>query len=253
MNPVKVRNIEIGTGIPKICVPIVGVTREEILKAAIEIHELNADVVEWRVDWYEDIFDSEKTEETLKQLRDALGEIPLLFTFRTSKEGGEKAIETDAYVQLNEMAAKTGYVDLVDVEAFTGDEAVKCVVNTAHACGVKVIASNHDFHKTPAKEDIVSQLMKMQELGADIPKIAVMPQNKKDVLTLLAATEEMASDYATGPIITMSMAGTGVISRLCGEVFGSALTFGAAGKASAPGQMEVEDLRTALGLLHKSL
>lgn len=252
MNPVKVRNVEIGTGIPKICVPIVGVKREDILKAADEIKKLGADVAEWRVDWYEDIFDQKETEETMKQLREALGEIPLLFTFRTSKEGGEKAAGTDVYVKLNQDAAKSGYVDLVDVEAFTGDEAVKAVVETAHECGVKVIASNHDFHKTPDQEEIVSRLCKMQELGADIPKIAVMPQNKKDVLTLLAATEEMASDHADRPIITMSMAGTGVISRLCGEVFGSALTFGAAGKASAPGQMEVEELRTVLGLLHKS-
>ena len=130
---------------------------------------------------------------------------------------------------------------------------MKAVVETAHANGVKVIASNHDFHKTPAKEEIVSRLRKMQELGADIPKIAVMPQNKKDVLTLLTATEEMASEYADRPIITMSMSGTGVISRLCGEVFGSALTFGAVGKVSAPGQMGIEDLTTVLGLLHKSL
>jgi 3-dehydroquinate dehydratase-1 len=93
----------------------------------------------------------------------------------------------------------------------------------------------------------------MQDLGADIPKIAVMPQNKKDVLTLLAATEEMASEYADRPIITMSMAGTGVISRLAGEVFGSALTFGAAAKASAPGQMGVEDLKQVLTLLHGAL
>ena len=93
----------------------------------------------------------------------------------------------------------------------------------------------------------------MQKLGADIPKIAVMPQSKEDVLTLLAATEEMNRKHADRPIITMSMAGTGVISRLCGEVFGSALTFGAARKASAPGQMGVEDLAQVLSLLHKSL
>ena len=253
MNTVKVRNIEIGAGIPKICVPIVGVTREEILAAAENIKSTKADVVEWRVDWYEDIFDFTKTEATMQALREVLGEMPILFTFRTSKEGGEKAIETEAYVELNQNAAKTGLVDLVDVEAFTGDDVVKAVVETAHANGVKVIASNHDFHKTPAKEEIVSRLRKMQDLGADIPKIAVMPQNKKDVLTLLAATEEMASEYADRPIITMSMAGTGVISRLCGEVFGSALTFGAVGKVSAPGQMGIEDLTTVLGLLHKSL
>ena len=115
------------------------------------------------------------------------------------------------------------------------------------------MASNHDFFKTPDKDDIVGRLRKMQDLGADIPKIAVMPQNKKDVLTLLAATEEMASEYADRPIITMSMAGTGLISRLCGEVFGSALTFGAAKKASAPGQMGVNDLSTVLELLHNAL
>ena len=253
MNTVKVRNIEIGAGIPKICVPIVGVTREEILAAAENIKSTKADVVEWRVDWYEDIFDFTKTEATMQALREVLGEMPILFTFRTSKEGGEKAIETEAYVGLNQNAAKTGLVDLVDVEAFTGDDVVKAVVETAHANGVKVIASNHDFHKTPAKEEIVFRLRKMQDLGADIPKIAVMPQNKKDVLTLLAATEEMVSEYADRPIITMSMSGTGVISRLCGEVFGSALTFGAVGKVSAPGQMGIEDLTTVLGLLHKSL
>ena len=253
MNTVIVRNIEIGAGIPKICVPIVGVTREEILAAAETIKSTKADVVEWRVDWYEDIFDFAKTEETMKALREVLGETPILFTFRTSKEGGEKSIETENNVELNQNAAKTGLVDLVDVEAFTGDDAVKAVVETAHANGVKVIASNHDFHKTPAKDEIVSRLRKMQELGADIPKIAVMPQNKKDVLTLLSATEEMESEYADRPIITMSMSGTGVISRLCGEVFGSALTFGAVGKVSAPGQMGIEDLTTVLGLLHKSL
>lgn len=253
MNPVKVRNTEIGTGIPKVCVPIVGKTREEIIQAAKDICEIGADVVEWRVDWYDDIFESEKMKETLKELRGTLGDTPLLFTFRTSKEGGEKSIETRAYVELNLEAAKTGDIDMVDVEAFTGDDAVKEIIAGAHACGVKVVASNHDFHKTPAKEEIVSRLCKMQELGADIPKIAVMPQNKKDVLTLLAATEEMVTGHADRPVITMSMAGTGVISRLCGEVFGSALTFGAAGKASALGQMGVEDLKTVLGLLHKSL
>ena len=253
MNTVKVRNIEIGAGIPKVCVPIVGVTREEILTAGEQIKEIGADVVEWRVDWYEHVFDFPQVKKTAKELRDIFGETPLLFTFRTSREGGEKAIETDAYVSLNEAISRTGYVDLVDVEAFTGDEAVRQVIATAHKCGVKVVASYHDFHKTPDQAELVSRLRKMQDLGADIPKIAVMPQNKKDVLVLLAATEEMYSSYADRPIITMSMAGTGVISRLCGEVFGSALTFGAASKSSAPGQMDVEDLKTVLSLLHKSL
>ena len=253
MTPVKVRNTVIGEGIPKICVPIVGVTKKDIIEEAKTFDSIPVDVVEWRVDWFEDVFDFDKVKDVLTELRPALGDIPLLMTFRTSKEGGEKAIEDEAYAQLNINAAKTGLVDMVDVEVFTGDEIVKRIIDEAHKAGVKVVASNHDFDKTPDKDDIVSRLRKMQELGADIPKIAVMPQSKADVLTLLSATEEMYSKYADRPIITMSMAGTGVISRLCGEVFGSALTFGAAKKASAPGQMGVEDLHTVLSLLHNAL
>ena len=253
MKTVRVRNVEIGAGIPKICVPIVGTTKEEIIAEAKTFDTLPVDVVEWRADWFEDVFDFDQVLDVLKDLRVVLGNTPLLMTFRTSKEGGEKAIEAAAYAELNIKAAQSGYVDMVDVEAFTGDEIVKQIMEGAHAAGVKVVASNHDFFKTPDKDDIVGRLRKMQDLGADIPKIAVMPQNKKDVLTLLAATEEMVSEYADRPIITMSMAGTGVISRLCGEVFGSALTFGAAKKASAPGQMGVNDLNTVLTLLHNAL
>ena len=253
MNTVKVRNIVIGEGMPKICVPIVGVTKEAILEEAKAITKLPADVVEWRIDWFENVFDFAALEDVMKGLREVLGDMPILMTFRTSKEGGEKAIEDEVYADINIKAAQTGYVDMVDVEVFTGDEIVKKIIDGAHAAGVKVVASNHDFFKTPDKDDIVGRLRKMQDLGADIPKIAVMPKNKKDVLVLLSATEEMATDYADRPIITMSMAGTGLISRLSGEVFGSSCTFGAVGKASAPGQMNAADLDTVLNLIHNSL
>ena len=253
MKTVQVRNITIGEGRPKICVPIVGQTKEDILLEAGTFERIPVDVVEWRVDWFEEVNNYESVENAAKQLRDILGETPILFTFRTAKEGGERAIEPDEYVELNEKIAKSGYVDLVDVEAFIGDTYVEKVVKTSHECGVKVIASNHDFRKTPPKAELISRMRKMQELGADISKIAVMPQSTEDVLTLLSATEEMRRCYADRPVITMSMAGTGVVSRMCGEVFGSALTFGAAGKVSAPGQIDVEELRTVLGIIHKSL
>ena len=253
MNPVKVRNVEIGTGMPKICVPIVGRTKDAVLKAAAGIKETKAHVAEWRADWYEDIFDSGKMQETLRELRDVLGEMPLLFTFRTQREGGEKEADAEDYVKLNQNVVKTGLIDLVDAELFTGDQAVKTIIAAAREKGVKTVVSSHDFHKTPDREEIVGRLRKMQELGADIPKIAVMPRNRRDVLTLLEATEEMASVYADRPIITMSMSGIGSISRLCGEVFGSALTFGSAGQTSAPGQMEVEDLADGLELIHRGI
>lgn len=249
MKPVTVRKITIGEGMPKICVPIVGSTKEQILKEAENIRRLPVDLVEWRADWFESVFDPEQVNEVLTGLRKILEDIPLLFTFRTSREGGKKAIETEDYIELNRRAAESGYVDLVDAELFTGEESVQKIITAAHSFGVKVIVSNHDFEKTPDKEELVKRLENMQKLGADIPKIAVMPKDRQDVLTLLAATAEVSENTAC-PIITMSMAGTGMVSRLCGEVFGSAVTFGAGEKASAPGQIGTEELKQILRVLH---
>ena len=209
--------------------------------------------VEWRVDFYDDVFDTEKTLATLKKLRCALGTLPLLFTFRTKKEGGEKEITMEQYTALNLAVAASGDADLIDVEIFSGDGVVKANIDGIHKAGALVVGSNHDFFATPEKDDIVSRLRKMQEMGADIPKIAVMPKSTADVLTLLAATAEMHETYADRPIITMSMSAKGVISRLSCEAFGSAMTFGAVGQVSAPGQIPVEQLRQVLDILHGAL
>lgn len=251
-NVVQVKELRLGEGVPKICVPLVGKTNEQIIEEAKYLKELNLDLVEWRVDHYEHVENLNKVKEALKQLREEIKDLPILFTFRSKKEGGEKEISIEYYIELNKEIATTKMVDLIDVELFTGDEAVKDIVTHAHNNNVKVVMSNHDFDKTPDQKEIVNRLCKMQDLGADLPKIAVMPNSTKDVLTLLSATDEMVTEHAKRPIITMSMGGTGLVSRIAGETFGSALTFGAAKKASAPGQIAVQDLYEVLNLIHKS-
>lgn len=249
MVSVKLRNLEIGVGLTKICVPIVDKTEEEILESARKITESKADLVEWRVDWFEEIFDFERVQAVLGKLREILEDRPILFTCRTSGEGGQISLTKEQYVNLNQCAIESGNADLVDVEMFHYPEVAKKLVELANNYNVKVIGSNHDFHATPPKEEITRRLVFMQELGADITKIAVMPQNKQDVLTLLSATEEMVREHGTTPVITMSMGPQGVVSRIAGKVFGSAMTFGTVGKASAPGQIAVDDLRLAMKIL----
>lgn len=253
MDTVLIRNLEVGVGQPKIIVPIVGKTQEEILSKARELVDAPLHVVEWRADFYEDIFDISRVLDTLAKIRAILNEIPLLFTFRTLKEGGEKEIAMEDYTDLNLVVAQSGNADAIDVEIFSGDQVVAQNIAAIHAAGKVVVGSNHDFQKTPSQADLIYRLRKMQDMGADLPKIAVMPQNKADVLTLLSATEEMSRNYADRPIITMSMAADGVLSRLCGEVFGSAMTFGTVGQASAPGQIPVEQLNSVTGIIHSAL
>lgn len=251
-NVVQVKKLRLGEGVPKICVPLVGKTNEQIIEEAKYLKTLKLDLVEWRVDHYEYVEDLDKVKEVLKQLREEIKELPILFTFRSKKEGGEREVSVKYYVELNKAMVATGDADMIDIELFTGDEIVKEIVEFARAHNVKVVISNHDFDKTPIKEEIISRLCKMQEMDADLPKIAVMPQTTDDVLTLLSATNEMVTKYADRPIITMSMAGLGVVSRLAGEVFGSALTFGAAKAVSAPGQVSVAKLAQVLGIIHES-
>ncbi|MDC7954351.1 type I 3-dehydroquinate dehydratase [Fusobacterium simiae] len=253
LKTIKVKNIVIGEGIPKVIVPIVGKTKLEIINKAKEINNIKIDVVEWRADFYKDVFEIEKVLDTLKDLSLTLKkEIVLLFTFRTKKEGGEKEISMKDYTELNKAVAKSKNVDMIDVEIFSGDDIVKENIKNIHEAEILVIGSNHDFFKTPSKDDIISRLLKAQEIGADIPKIAVMPKTIEDVLILLNATSEMYDKYANRPIVTMSMGVLGVISRISSEVFGSAMTFGAVGEVSAPGQIPVKDLSIILNILNKS-
>ena len=119
MNTVMVRNLEIGAGAPKIIVPIVAKTREGILEKAAELKNYTMDLVEWRADFYEDALDVEKTVETAELLNKALGELPLLYTFRTALEGGNKEITPIHYTALNKAVAESGFVDIIDVESNT--------------------------------------------------------------------------------------------------------------------------------------
>ena len=250
MNSLTVRGVKIGEGIPKICVPIVGATKESIIEEASNVKSVCPDIVEWRADWFEDVFDFEKVKEVLNLLREILGEVPVLFTFRTAEEGGVRAVNQETYMKLNRVAAESGMIDLIDVELFFDETVVREILSIAHQNQVKVITSNHDFEKTPSKEEMINRLQKMQEIGADILKMAVMPKSPNDVVTLLAATEEMNTKYAKKPIVTISMSDMGMVSRISGETFGSAITFGTVGKASAPGQIPADELRKVLELLH---
>lgn len=249
---VTVRNLKIGEGMPKICVPIIETTEEKILEKAEEILCEPIDLVEWRVDHFENSDHLEAIEGVLRGLRKRLGEIPLLFTFRTESQGGCKSITPKDYFALNLAVAMFGCADMIDLEIYQDLERAEQVIRMLHGAGICVVASHHDFDKTPERMEIMEILSKMNEMGADILKIAVMPNEIGDVARLLKITGRTSKNLEK-PLITMAMGEMGMITRIAGESFGSDVTFGAIGEVSAPGQMEVEDLRKVLEILHKYL
>ncbi len=247
---VTVRNLTIGEGMPKICVPIIEQTREDILKKAEEITHYPADLIEWRADYFEDAYHLEALASVLQGLREIIGDMPLLFTFRSESEGGCKSIGAKDYFALNLAVAMCGEVDLIDLEIYHDLERAKNVIKMLHEAGIKVIASHHDFDKTPSRSEIMTKLSKMKELDADILKIAVMPNEIGDVARLLKITGRTSINFEK-PLITMAMGQMGIVTRIAGETFGSDITFGTVGEASAPGQLKIEDLKLILETLHK--
>lgn len=241
-----VRGCHIGEGRPKVIIPIVETTESKILERALEFSKLRTDCVEWRVDWFEQCNDTRSVVSCLQKLRVALKDKLLLVTFRTKDEGGEVSLSHSEYLDFINMVIDTDCADLIDIEFFTAGNDIRRLINNAHSSGVVVVCSSHDFQKTPDKSELVSRMVKMQQVGADLPKVAVMPHDSTDVLTLLSATIEMKNKYFATPIITISMGKLGVPSRLCGEVFGSAMTFASAGDSSAPGQISLDAINSVL-------
>ena len=252
MSCVNIRGCCIGEGRPKVIIPIIEPTEAAILEKAAEFSTLRADCVEWRIDCFKGAKSLPAIVHCAAKLRVALKDQLLLFTFRTKSEGGKVALAHKEYLHFIRTVLATDCADLIDIEFFTAGAELPALIEEAHTAGAAVVCSSHDFAKTPPRAELVERMVQMQQAGADLPKLAVMPQSRTDVLELLAATAEMADHHPETPVITMSMGALGAVSRLCGEAFGSAMTFANPGTASAPGQVPLDVVDTVLDSLRLS-
>jgi 3-dehydroquinate dehydratase-1 len=247
MSAVLLKNVMIGSGRQKICVPITAGTPEEAVSSAEQILAGPVDFIEWRIDYMKNS-SLINILGTADQLKAVLGQIPLLATFRSVNEGGKQSIGEEEYLELYDTLAQRKLADAFDLELSHPIETRMRLVKRLHEMRSKVVFSAHHFSCTPPETVIISTLKKMEAEHADIAKIAVMPCSPADVLLLMNATLK-ANEAMTVPIVTMSMGTLGKLSRICGAVTGSAVTFGSVDQASAPGQIEVKFLKQILNEL----
>lgn len=231
---------------PLLCVPVFGRDVASLMAAAEAAKGAPWDVIEWRVDFLSDL--SQLTS-ALGALRSVLPDAPVLATFRTKEEGGEQSLPDPDYFEILRRLMETGQIGGIDIEYFHNPKDRQAAIARAQEAGLFVIVSSHHFDGTPAEGQMEALLETLVETGG-IGKLAVMPKTPRDVLALLSATLAVKERYPDRPLITMAMGPLGVITRIAGETFGSALTFGTAGAASAPGQLPADTLRTMLTALH---
>ena len=246
MKNIRIKDINLN-GMPKICVPVTGVTENEILGEFNKLKNTPLDLVELRADYFEFVQDQTKVTDLLEKIR-KLYDKPLLFTLRTKKEGGVSYINTDYYFKLNKNVIESKLVELIDIEFFSQAEGVDSIVDLSRKNRVVTILSNHDFLKTPPEEEIISRVNKMMDCG-DIAKIAVMPNSEEDVLTLLFAALKLKKEKK-GPFIAISMGPLGIISRISCELIGSCMTYASHKDKSAPGQIDAKLIKEIIKIMH---
>ena len=269
-------------GLPAVAVSLTGPSLAQARTQARSAVVAGADVLELRVDLLEEtgalaapdpLDAATAAAQVLECLRglgeaiaadgaDAVAGAPVLLTCRTAAEGGRAQLDDASYGALL-RSVLDGLADwaperrpaAIDVEVQRG--CLPQVCEQAHGLGIDVVASFHDFEATPADEVLEEVLARMAREGADLAKIAVWPTGADDVARLLGVCARATAGAGTGlgvPVATMSMGALGAVSRVA-PAFGSALTFAVVpdeqgqARASAPGQLPLQDVRRCLELL----
>lgn len=250
MKKVKIGSEVVGGGRPEICLPIMAVSREEAVMQAQQGEFLPCSLLELRIDclagekWKDASYVAEVVDGIKK-----VSTMPVIVTLRTVNEGGFAEIQGSDYYKLLRELANVVEADAMDVEPFDvnmtfRDERIRYLVGYIHSCNKKVILSSHDTQSTPDIDVMVRRLWIMEELGADIPKIAVTAGSEEDVIHLLTAAAVMKDTYGKKPFVAISMGEIGMPSRVCAGEFGSCITFAAplGQESNDLGQMDVETL-----------
>lgn len=251
MNVLEISGVRIGEGRPKAIVSLMDTDTGGLADRYERAVQAGADLLEWRADFWPSIHEPNSVAETCLFLSDhCSAKAPFIFTCRTKGQGGQVEMDVAEYAELLRRVITLGKPDLVDIELGMGDEVVGQLVDLAHEYSVAAIVSYHDFSSTPSVDEMVDMLLHMTQLGADIPKLAVMPGCVQDPKYLMQATSRVR-ELVDVPLLTLSMGIAGQHTRLSGEVFGSALTFCALGKLSAPGQVELAEAIALMDAIHR--
>lgn len=247
-----IKGKKIGEGRPLVCVPIMASDSKQIIKEAATLVAQGTEMLEWRVDAFSEASSMNSIRCVLEGLEPITKDTILVYTYRSKAQGGLGEHSAEIIRDIHQVAAETKVPDFIDVEYFAEEKAEK-EIRSLQKQGCHVIASHHDFEETPERKVIRMLLELMRNSGASIVKLAVMPQNMKDVLHLLEETNRFHTENPNVPVITMSMGALGTISRVAGEYVGSCVTFGAGEQASAPGQLPKNELLSILESLHNCL
>ena len=215
----------------------------------LEFYQDSIDIIELRIDQWTDVTG---VKQVINELKELPFEFKVLITYRSNSQGGKGHVNEMEYQNvIQKLINESGY-EMLDIE--WDDKKDKntylSFINKAHQKGIQVVLSHHNFNETPSLEELKFTYYKMHQFEADYLKVAVMPNDEKDVLHLLEAVRDSA-DALNQHIIGIAMSDIGIVSRTAQGVFGGTVSYGCLNEPQAPGQIHIEELKKQIDFYNK--
>ncbi|HEM6264950.1 TPA: type I 3-dehydroquinate dehydratase [Streptococcus suis] len=221
----------------RIVVPIMPRNLEEV--EAIDVGRLSeADLIEWRADY----LPKEEILTVAPAIFEKCNGKEVIFTVRTTREGGHLDLADQEYVDLIKEVAAIYQPDYIDFEYYSYQSVFEQMLEFPN-----LVLSYHNFDETPGNYlEIMSELT---SLSPAVVKMAVLAKSEQDVLDVMNYTRGFKTLNAEQTFATIAMGELGKITRIAGVITGSCWTFASLDEVSAPGQMSLANTRKFLEIL----
>lgn len=205
----------------------------------IDIERLAAaDLIEWRADFL--------PKEDILRVAPAVFEKfvgkEVIFTLRTSREGGQIELTDQEYVGLIKEVAALYQPEYIDFEYYSYKSVFEEMLDFPN-----LVLSYHNFKETP--DNYMELMSELTSLSPAVVKMAVMAQTEQDVLDVMNYTRGFKTLHAHQTYATVSMGKVGMLSRIAGQITGSCWTFASLDEVTAPGQLPLSTMRHFLDIL----
>lgn len=244
-----------------ICVPIPIKSANILELKSIIAQSLrsNPNLIEFRYDYIDDV--QQITKNFVNELlANVQPKIPVIFTFRAHKEGGQMKIDEAIRFEILKTLVLS-QPNYLDIEMNTEKRILSEMINLANLNDVNLIFSYHNFDETPSYETVSVQINNIldslrEDYGLDsqkmeriILKMIFTARKFEDNLIPLKLCKEISKENMK--VISFCMGTLGIFSRILCVLNGSFLTYGSIDEKTAPGQIDITNLREALNVLQE--
>jgi len=218
----------------KTCVSIAEKTPTKI-KQVLKIALKKSDYAEVRFDFLK----IEQIPETLEIIKNDLNKI--VCTLRPKIEGGKFPGNEKERIAILKLIAEYSPF-LLDVEYNTLKKNTS-LIKYLKSTKTKLLVSWHDFKKTPSTAELKKKMSQMSKFSSNV-KIVTTAKSTNDSTRML----ELYNKKGKNNLISFAMGDHGRISRILCLYLGSPYTYVSLGKAIAPGQFSVDEIKKITNL-----